>query len=158
MIGRETFWTKLKAGIKYKINRIIVWPLQSLFRGYSDCDLWELDFHLAKLIMKRLKAFKAMSRNGYPSDLPSCKGISTGDKDNEYAEQWERNIDKMIEAFDIAIKNYGLDCAGSISKTEFTEVAGVKVPKLNMHMVRHHEERYKEGMELFAKYFRNLWD
>lgn len=158
-LGHVNFLTKLKREIRYRINLYILWPWQSLIRGYSDCDLWQLDYHLAKLIIKRLKAFKAMERNGYPSDLPSCKcHANDNGKDDEYVAEWERNLNKMIDAFDIVLHNYGLECAGSVSKTEKTNILGIEVPKLNMHMVRHYEEKYSEGMVLFAKYFRNLWD
>ena len=68
------------------------WNIQKLFRGYSDCDLWGLDSHLAEIIVKRLKAFRKMERHSMPCDFfknASDEDFEKGLKD------WEKTLDEM---------------------------------------------------------------
>lgn len=56
-------------------------------RGFDDAELWNLDHSLAKLILPRLKAFKAY-KNTRPFHLTGCG--------------WDLVLDKMIAAFEFA--------------------------------------------------------
>ena len=69
----------------HRILKDIRWTLQTIFKGYNDFDLWNLSYHLAEIILKRLEEFKKMKRVGFP-----CK-ISE--------EKWEEILDEMIEGF-----------------------------------------------------------
>jgi hypothetical protein len=67
------------------IVRSIKFKFQTLTRGYSDSDLWNLNNHLSKLIYPRLLAYKNMKRMGYPCNTTS--------------EEWEKKLDKMLYTF-----------------------------------------------------------
>ena len=69
-------------------SRKIKWFFQRLFRGWSDAELWDLQYHLAKYIYPRLKAFIKSNRMGYLN----LDGKST-------SRQWEDILRKMLESF-----------------------------------------------------------
>jgi hypothetical protein len=86
---------------------------------YPIEEVWNTDTYLAKLIVPRLKAFKALDKHGY---CPAFSGIET----------WNKAIQKMIDAFEL------LDHITSYTDEE--------------------KQTIDEGLELFCKHFRNLWD
>lgn len=67
-------------------------PMQKLIRGYSDADLWELDVHLAEIILPRLKSFRDMDKIGHPAGLTE--------------EEWQNILDKMIYSFEALQNQY----------------------------------------------------
>ena len=135
----------------------IKWFFQKILRGYSTLELWNLDYTFSKFILKRLKAFQKMKRYGHPSDLKSM-------------EEWNSIIDKMIFSFEYAQFDYGMD-EDYLGHNRIWEPIQEKqeVFKINnkpvyvnwrynkdIHDIDH--KKYQEGIELFSKYFSNLWD
>lgn len=59
---------------------------------YPIEEIWNTKNTLARLIVPRLQAFKQLEKHGYP--------IEYGDMDN-----WNQNIQKMIDAFEILKDN-----------------------------------------------------
>ena len=59
---------------------------------YPIEEVWNTDTYIAKLIVPRLKAFKALDKHGY---CPGFSGIET----------WNKAIQKMIDAFEL-VKEY----------------------------------------------------
>lgn len=82
-------------------------------------DVWGTYHVLAKLIVPRLLAFKALNKHGKPADFENMR-------------EWNNAIQKMADAFEL------LKYAGSYSDEE--------------------EHTINQGLDLFRKYFRNLWD
>jgi len=110
------------------------WFFQKLFRGYSDCDIWGLDYHLAKLILKRLKAFyNGGKRCGYPGHL-------------ENEQEWNHILEEMIFAFEYVLGDYSFN-------RKFWKDDSTKLE----NKARQAEQRYIKGMHFFAEYFNNLW-
>lgn len=69
------------------------WFLQRRFRGWADCDLWDMDYHLAKLILPRIRAyrdFKKENSAGYPANLT--------EKD------WNEILDKIVDGFELFLE------------------------------------------------------
>lgn len=87
---------------------------------YPIEDVWNTDNTLAKLIVPRLLAFKALNKHCGPSDFKDMR-------------EWNRTIQKMIDAFEL------MKYAG-VSHTESEE------------------QTIENGLDLFRKYFRYLWD
>ena len=128
-------WHSIKYGF-----RQCKWFFQRVFRGYSDDELWNLDYTIAKWILPRLKAFKK-DNIGWPVHFDSFT-------------EWTKTIDEMIWSFDFIvnqdkyedklIEKYGseLDENGKYKWIVETE-------KL--------VDRCNKGLELFAKHYRNLW-
>jgi len=109
--------------------RPMKWAIQRFFRGYSACDIWGLDHHLAKLISKRLKVF-IKNLHGHPSELNSF-------------EEWLEVLNKMIWSFDFVAGDYGYEEDKEFPSDKESEA-------LN--------KQCQEGLDLFAKYFMTLWD
>lgn len=118
--------------------REVKWFFQRLQRPHhsSDRDLWNLNNHLADIILPKLKAFKRMPRMGYPADFCEYDDEHPGpwaskeeyDKEIEKGtlvgggpEAWEAALDEMIFAFELFkadesekhykkfVKKYGYD-------------------------------------------------
>ena len=136
LCGKYYDWTNLRYQQfpGHRILKDIQWILQKVFKGYNDCDLWDLEYHLAKLILKRLKAYKQMERSGYPPpDDPKCTEIKNED-------DWEKVLDDMIEGFKAYIVER--DC----------------VYEFNIEKYDQSQQKINRGLNLFVKYFGYLWD
>ena len=95
---------------------------QRLLNGFDDSETYSLDFSLAQLILPRLKRFK---------ELAADRGFKPGDYEN--IEDWHRDLDKMIAAFEFA----GSDERWAAGNEEFAKA--------------------QEGLDLFAKNYFLLW-
>ena len=87
--------------------------------GYPISEVWGTYHYLAREIAPRLKAFKAHKKHGWPEDF-------------ENQEDWNKAIQKMIDAFEL-LKHI----------TSFSE---------------EEEKIIEEGLELFCRHYRYLWD
>ena len=156
------------------------WFLQRLFRGHSDCDIWNMHSRLSEIIHSHLVAFKKMKRFGIPVGIANTHAISLEDEPTK-GEQvaslvWEYKLDAMVEAFRI-IKDDDFDieenCPHSIFDGEKIEVGnncvrfeiGKEKEKENDKWFKKNRvkrdiqmKKVKEGMELFVKHFQDLWD
>ena len=92
---------------------------QSHKPDYPIVDIWNTNQTLARLIVPRLQAFKALDKHGYCPEFKDMK-------------EWNKAIQKMIDAFEVMQNN------NVLSDVEQAIVT--------------------EGLELFCKHFRNLWD
>jgi len=162
--------------IGYRFNDWIKWPLQKIFRGYSDPDLWSLDSHLAELIYVRLKAFKNMNKNGAPYNMfDNPDKCEQDDFDFMSAEaRWQNTIWKMMWAFEYIKDGYDhgdkyfdltfpnkdeVDLVFNPTEKEgMSEVKFTKEPDIRYDIIKKLNEQMEEGLELFIKYLPNLWD
>ena len=87
---------------------------------YPIEEVWGTYHNIARDIVPRLKAFKALDKHGHP---PGFKDIAA----------WNKTIQKMIDAFELLMYN-------SMSSDE------------------DEQRTINEGLDLFRKYFLNLWD
>ena len=106
--------------MEFEIKRYIKWFFQRITRGFDDRETWELFYTIAKFLIPRLKRFKEVN-NGYPNRLTE--------------QQWDEILDKMIEAFQLSIKEF--ENGDFIDKEE--------------------EEKIEHGLQLFSRYFLHLW-
>lgn len=101
----------------------------------DDWDTWSLDHTLALIIHPALIAFKE-HMHGYPADL-----ITNNDDSDAGFEAWKIIIDKMIFAFTNIIDT-------TWEEQFYSDEIGYK----------EYDARIQEGLDLFSKYFRSLWD
>lgn len=66
-------------------------------RGFSDSELWNLDYTIACFILPRLKAFKEQD-GGYPGSFES-------------GQDWEFALNKMIKALEAIVNGKNSDRA-----------------------------------------------
>jgi hypothetical protein len=158
------------------ILRRIKWTIQKLFRGYSDCDLWGLTEHIAEFMVKRLKAFRKMHKNGTP--IFEGESIDDVEKDDtDRVEKWNGIIDSMIFAFDFILKDFGNDYDGvwgTIKEPNPNAPMGIPCEDnsnlstfnpdwldsyhFNSAYYNKLQKKYEEGMKNFVDYLGSLWD
>lgn len=129
-------------------------------------DLWNLDHTISEFILKHLKAFKEMKRFGCPSELKTM-------------EAWDKILDKMIFAFENDLKwglgkdkfviqkaEYGYRRVGEKKIVDLLEIEAnqpynmvtIKKEKINTRGWNAHQKKVEEGLRLFWKYRKRLWD
>ena len=105
---------------------------QYITRGYSDRQIWSLDYTIAEFVVPRLRTLKKQT-HGYALDFKTM-------------EEWHEAVDKMIWSFEFVLSGYGVSDFDSKDPKEWAKKNDARTKK------------YTEGMELFAKYYWNLWD
>lgn len=142
------------------------WWVQRLFRGYSDCDIWGLNTHLAELLIPRLKALRNLPPHGFPSSLEG-HSIVVSESDEEWEkgyQEWLEILDKMIVAFELFLLDgddldYGLKkCWIDEETREWHSETDEKVWEETQKILAERQVKIDEGIALFAKHFQNLWD
>jgi len=125
-----------------EIPREIKWFILRGKNGYAECDVWNLDNYLSEWLPK---ALRHLSENnvGCPSDLydKTVKG-------NE-CWKWTEILEKMAQGFEAKI---------SLSNLEFWSLCMDDKNIIHKDQQKKLEEKAKKGMELFVRYFDNLWD
>ena len=134
-----------------------------------------MDSTLAMIIVPMLKQLKETT-HGYPgefADDPFAKQRSfEGDgwdlPEDSGADKWDEILDKMIWAFEQVNEDWEdqyrsgeivFDCIPCEDSDNWELVkAPEDTSEADYDGMRRHEERMQEGFDLFAKYFRNLWD
>lgn len=99
-------------------------------RGAGCCDIFSLDYYLARKILKPLKVFRNSNIGSHPCDVGSL-------------DEWIKILDEMIWSFEYLLKDEPAvyDADGRYNHEKTMALA----------------ERQQKGFELFGKYFRNLW-
>ena len=122
-------------------------------------DTWSMDHTLGLIIVPMLKQLKE-TKHGSPfvadEDVPEeLRSTSAPAKENEWDiddnhhKRWEWVIDEMIWAFEQTID----ECGGELF---FDDSVTPSVYDRESHVK--HEDRMDNGILLFGKYYRGLWD
>jgi hypothetical protein len=135
-------------------------------------DTWGMDHTLSMLIVPMLKQLRD-SKHGYPlADIEDAPHIGEGDRDpNDGSDsladaRWNWILDEMIWAHEQIIdeesdKNY-YEPYESDETPEVTPFMSLKeslnIGKFNKEKFDAHEARMQNGLRLFGKYYRSLWD
>lgn len=140
------------------IPKRIKWFFQRGFRGYSDFDIWSLDFYLSNIISKSVKKLKE-----------TCNSVPTWKEDmkeEEAIKKWNNILDNIIYTFEINKKVMDSDIylyESDIEKKKvienIIEEINEKYPEDKIRMLNQDEQnKYEEGWKLFKEYFFYLWD
>lgn len=140
-----------------------------------EYDTWSMDSTLALIIVPMLEQLKA-SKHGTPMSMfEEEDGIDEWGNPGEEAhkeaiERWNAVIDHMIWSFkqltiDDGHKDFRI-VEGELDLTDHPEDKGKdctplrwKVePETNWNAYFAYEEKIEEGLELFGKHYRSLWD
>jgi hypothetical protein len=148
-------------------------------------DLW--DFKCVNMIiLEWLKKFREMKQSGHPCDIPLFSQthehhtdqmafdfyIDSNPSYEQCMEEWKSIIDKMIWSFNEIITEENGDCYWIVkpeidwdgTKENVVDEAGSvevlwKVEGVIDELKRsQYHARIDEGLDLFRKYIRNLWD
>ena len=146
----EKIWWPTRRFIKdipWKLKQIKFF-IQRGWRGWAECDWWEMHYYLTKITLSMLKELKKNS-HGYPG----CKNAST-------SEEWDMRLDEMVEAFEAAkrvsedeyYKEVSGDSLEAIRDATPKEIR--KWGKLNWA----DQKLFKKKIKVFNDWFFNLWD
>lgn len=103
-------------------------------RGYSDLEIWNLDYTISKWIVPRLKAFQE-GTIGYPPEI-------------EF-DEWKNELDEMIFGFEF-------DGPEWYEKNVF-HIKDRAKKEAKLEMYKDLCKRAEDGRILFAKRFDHLW-
>ena len=134
--------------MKYSLRRTLRWWWRRRIRGFDDRELWSLDYTICKFVLPRLREF-AKEPHGFPGEflygenatpdeiweIESLPPDESKRRDTQASDEWKKVISKMIKAMEIWVED---DC--------WVEPKSQK------------EKDWKEGMDLFHKYFFALWN
>jgi hypothetical protein len=133
----------------------------------SKRDVWSLDNTLNPIILAGLLKFKEellkSEYSGVPADF--CTGDEVTD---ECVAVWHKTIDNMILAFDDSqipdIRDYDFKINLERIPTDregYTQVITSCTNEIEQQRYykdcREHEEKCKQGRELFSRYYQSLW-
>ena len=125
----------------------------------SHKEIWNAGEHIASCIYDSLLQFKNSERVGYPTDLT--------------ADKWNKYLDKMLFSFkeiSTRYKNdpYEIYTRENLNKgfynIDYNDLENAKLPDddAEFEQVKKESEMYfkriKEGLNLFSKYYMDLWD
>lgn len=134
-------------------------------------DTWSMDYSLSPIILPMLKQLKA-TKQGSPGvdddDVPEeLKSTSAPPKENEWDtddnwhKRWEWVMDEMIWSFEQLNNKDSEEQFYDHSEVDYNEkniMEQVKKIKCDMEGLKAHSARVDNGLRLFGKYYRGLWD
>lgn len=136
-------------------------------------DVWSLDSTLALIIHPALIKLKE-AKHGAPDvsdeDVPdelkrvnAAKAENDWDTDSNWFKRWDYVLDCMIFSFaEIAGGRQGEDAYRkevplTESSTELAKLIGYDM-EIDWEGLKEHEAKVQLGLNLFGKYYQNLWD
>jgi len=151
-------------------KRQIKFFFQRRKRGFDDSELWSLDNTIMNMVLPRLKAFRNLPPAGFPVDMYTPEEMEAADRGEELEgmtdrayQRWLDTLDKMIRGIELYLKDdmfFKRDEEGNVVYEGDHEGIGFKL--LGRKGLPVHDEElekeFKEGWELFQKYFFALWD
>ena len=144
-------------------------------------DVWGMDHTLSLIVVPMLKQLKKVKHGAPhvdPEDVPKHlrptpkqieKYSKMGDTDPKFFKRWDWVMDEMIWAHEqlldedsdekFWIEHGEIDWgAGTPDEKGLTPVVWKKKAKVDWKGYRAHHARIDNGLRLFGKYYRNLWD
>jgi len=130
--------------------------------GFSACEAWDFYSFHAEWCLPRLKSLR--------KNLHGCPDIFVNDEDNKDYEdghkKWEEILDQIIWSFDNIDNHpdpeYPADYNHKSLKKTYSDGSARYKSLDERHpcykKIEEHEERVQKGLDLFAKYYFNLWD
>lgn len=160
------YLTPISKGIQWVLNKV---HPELNYVKVDYWDTWSMDHTLAPIILPMLKQLKE-TKHGYAlvddEDVPKHLQSIYAFPDQPW--EWDKNaearyewiLDQMIWSFEQLCNNDHE--AQFYDHSEVPEGAGYmdslgKI-KIDMEGLQAHNERIDNGLKLFGKYFRSLWD
>ena len=129
----------------------VKWFFQRGYRGWADCDWWNMNNYLCEIIIPMLKELKE-NKHGCPSGL---------DEDFEVAEKrWNEHIDDMIEAFEAAKRVLEDEYYKEVSGDSIEAIRNASGEEINKWWALSKEDQklFNKKIKIFIKHFFSLWD
>ena len=130
--------------------RNIKWFIQRGKKGYADCDVWDFDNYLSKIISNGLIDLKSQVHG-----VPCHPNFSSKDGKDIYLDKWKTVLDEIIWTFEVVQKIINAEWLYLNSKKR----NNTKMKEFGYYIMSKEEcLRYRSGWKLFQKYYFNLWD
>lgn len=129
----EYVWYRMWGGVKDWPSEI-KWTYQEITRGYSDCDIWNLNDFIIRKVRLPLKAYVRHQEE---------HGMATPFDFATNPVGWLEVLAKMEYSFD---------------ETYNDRFLALDQPKRTPEQMEEYNKKIQEGFELFGKYCMNLWD
>lgn len=133
-------------------------------------DTWSADYTISRLVVPLLQQLKK-DKHGAPSiddeDVPEeIRSTSAPSKENDYDidgnwfKRWEYVLDEMIWAHEQIIKPDGDTEFYDHSEVDYSKGIRYQVSKIKVDSegLDKYNKRIENGLRLFGKYYRGLWD
>ncbi len=178
----KSIWLHIYWGVERNYRDAKFWLIKGYQRvkyGFPLVEVWNFNSFLAEWALPRLKHLRT-SKNGYPCEVTSgndenqlCFDFykkSEQEVEDEAKAKWGIILDKIIWSFEnldnwpepIKPPNYDeryrVEERGGIEENGGLEFVSVDDRKWDWAPVNKHQEKIQEGLDLFAKYYQNLWD
>lgn len=117
-------------------------------------DAWNVDYTLSRIALSLLKHYREVgAKKAFPvgieeEDIPEDIDRAFEDDDEKKHAAWKAIVDKMIRAHEIVVNEELIDAfVASRMKEDYLD--SMKYNEIS--------QEEKEGLRLFAKYYRHLW-
>jgi hypothetical protein len=130
---RKKVWMQLRWKVGQPARRFprrVVWFIQRGRRGWADCDLWNMDTHIARLNVEMLTELRRIA-HGYPAGLEATHGDAG-------FEEWCRLLGEMIETWQAYLDHVDHEDGWDKAKADY--------------------EKFKVGLPLYGEWYSGLWD
>lgn len=151
-----SLWIRLTSPIRWRYNDVAYWlrkQYQRLTTGFPHCESFDFYSFHAEYCVKRLKYLRN-NLNGHPHDIT--------------LEQWQEILDKIIWSFEHATDDFNelykypddYDSRSIVVSIDEhgTTYRACDDRRPDTTEVDKQIARRQEGLDLFAKFYFNLWD
>ena len=115
---------------------------RGIYTKFKDSETWGLYIVIAQFVLPRLKRFKKLN-NGVPMSL--CFHGNDVHRQGRVAKEWDAILDKMIWSFEQIVDDSDPEKLENETNEEYVD------------RCRMWNNNVQHGLELFAKYFLDLW-
>jgi hypothetical protein len=131
-------WWNVLTDLKWKVPNYF----ERAYYGVGHADVWSFDNYLSSVILRGLKQLKKY-KHGIPCDIYekyNNQKLTPKQKDKLAIKEWDTKLDIMIRGFEIIPKLY--------------EDEAMKSSNIREGYIY----EFERGMDLFKKYYFDLWD
>jgi len=143
----------------------IKWFIQRGRRGWADSDVWGFDSYLSCVIYEGIGRLRESPVLGYPADFPegtdNClsadvRELTCEEGHNDRFEEWDQMLGKIAKGFEAWSKRD--DWFGTPEYDEYKKLPTKEAVEMSNKKDQQSYDSLQESLELFKKYFVNLWD
>ena len=116
---------------------------RGIYTKFSDKDVWNLDWTIAQFVLPRLKRYKQV-KQCVPGRLCTFQKGALCETDS--IERWNKLLDAMIWSFEQIVDD---------SQEPLVQEGEEFEDFCKRHQIWENKLQY--GLDVFAKYFRDLW-
>ena len=124
----------------------IKWAWQRVFRGWDDRVIWSVDCYISRNMpawLRGVREWCGVPVSMYVGDFST----STRDEDDAAAARWHGILDEMIAGFEAGYR---------AEMMEYPDLGNIPASELHKKILADNK-LLKRALQLFAKYYSNLW-